>query len=64
MTIKEINDLISHIPYTNFFHYSLQLNVYKRILEKNYNKKVKEMFLVCLHPENFNNSYLILLLFL
>ena len=53
-----INDLISHIPDTNFFHYSLQLNVYKRILEKNYNKKVKEMFLVCLHPENFNNSYL------
>ncbi len=32
--------------------YSLQLNIYKFILEKNYNVKIKDMYLVTLHPEN------------
>jgi len=49
---------ISHMPDTNFSHYSLQLNTYKRILEHNYNKKVVGMFLVCLHPNNSNKSYI------
>ena len=52
------NKLISHIPDLNFWHYSLQLNTYKAILERNYNKIVSSMFLVCLHPDNFNKSYL------
>ena len=42
---------ISHIPDTNFWHYSLQLNTYKMILEKNYGFKIKDMFLICIHPE-------------
>ena len=37
--------------------YSLQLNTYKAILEKNYGKKVKGMYLVVLHPNNRNKSY-------
>jgi CRISPR/Cas system-associated exonuclease Cas4 (RecB family) len=41
---------ISHIPDTNFWHYSLQLNTYKAILEKNYGKKVTKLCLVCLYP--------------
>lgn len=45
-----IRDCISHIPDTNFWHYALQLNTYKAILEKNYGKKVTELKLVCLHP--------------
>jgi len=49
---------ISHIYDCNFFHYSLQLNTYKAILEKNYNIKIAKMCLVCLHPNNKNNSYL------
>jgi hypothetical protein len=49
---------ISHIPDCNFWHYSLQLNTYKTIIEKNYNKKISKMFLICMHPDNFNNSYL------
>ena len=49
---------LARIPDTNFWHYSLQLNIYKALLEKNYNKKVSGMFLVCLHPDNFNNSFL------
>lgn len=44
---------------TNFNHYALQLNLYKYIIEKNYNFKVTSMYLVCLHPENKNNDYLI-----
>ena len=41
---------ISHIPDTNFWHYALQLNTYKAILEKNYGKRVTTLRLVCLHP--------------
>lgn len=48
---------IDHIPDTNFWHYSLQLNTYKRILEKNYGKKVTALYLVCLHPNNKNHTY-------
>ena len=53
-----ITECISHIPNTNFWHYSLQLNVYKYIIEKNYGKKIKELCLVCLHPNNKNKSYI------
>jgi len=48
------NSLISHIPDTNFWHYSLQLNVYKHILEKNYGVSVTDLYLVCLHPNKEN----------
>ena len=33
-----ITSCISHLPDTNFWHYSLQLNVYKNILEIKYGK--------------------------
>ena len=48
---------IKHLPDSNFYHYSLQLNTYKALLEKNYGKKIKGMYLVCLHPNNANRSY-------
>ena len=51
-------DCISHLPDTNFWHYSLQLNTYKAILEKNYGKIITGMTLVRLHP-NSNNYQLI-----
>jgi len=47
-------DCISHIPDTNFWHYALQLNTYKAILEKNYGKTVTKLALVCLHPSKRN----------
>ena len=28
------------------------------MLERNYDKKIKDLFIICLHPENKNNSYL------
>lgn len=43
---------LSHLPNANYWHYSLQLNVYKAILEKKYDKKVSIMRLVILHPNN------------
>ena len=45
-------ECIKHLPNTNFWHYSLQLNTYKAMLEKNYNKKVTDLYLVRLHPNN------------
>ena len=52
-----LNTIISHIPDTNYWHYAFQLNGYKWILENNYNKIIRNMYLVCLHPENSNKSY-------
>ena len=53
-------DIISHLPHTNFSHYSLQLNTYKYIIENSYKKKVSNMYLVCMHP-NYDNYLLITL---
>lgn len=48
---------ICHLPDTNFWHYALQLNTYRRILQDKYNKQVTELYLVRLHPDNDDNSY-------
>lgn len=37
------------LPDTNFWHYTLQLNVYKTILEQKYNKHITKLFLVIFH---------------
>ena len=50
-------ECIKHLPNTNYWHYSLQLNTYKRILERKYGKKVTDLYLVRLHPNNENKSY-------
>lgn len=43
---------ISHIPDCNFFIYSLQLNMYRAILEAKYGLQIDELVLVVLHPDN------------
>tara|TARA_A100001015_G_C15014920_1_gene725021 strand:- start:1793 stop:2527 length:735 start_codon:yes stop_codon:yes gene_type:complete len=45
---------IKDIPDTNYWHYSLQLNLYKYILENNYGFIVKDMYLVQIHPNQDN----------
>ena len=45
-----LTECIDHLPDTNYWHYALQLNTYKAILEAKYDKKVEKMYLVCLHP--------------
>lgn len=50
-------EVISHMPNSNFWHYALQLNTYKSILEAKYDKVVKELYLVRLHPNNEDETY-------
>ena len=45
---------VAHLPDTNYWHYSLQLNVYRYILQKHYGVIVSELALVVLHPSNDN----------
>ena len=51
------NPLISHLHDTNFWHYALQLNTYKAILEAKYGYKVSRLFLVRLHPDAKEGTY-------
>ena len=48
---------ICHLPDSNFWHYALQLNIYKYILESKYDKIVKELYLVRLHPDAEEGNY-------
>jgi len=50
-------ECISQYPHSNFWHYSLQLNTYKAIIELNYGKKVTELCLVRLHPDAEEKTY-------
>ena len=50
---------ICEMPDSNFWHYSLQLNTYKEILEKKYGKTIRDMFLVQLHPEAEEGNYVL-----
>jgi len=43
---------VAHLPDTNYWHYSLQLNVYRYIIQKHYGYTVSELALVVLHPNN------------
>ena len=52
-----INPLLCHLPDSNFWHYAMQLNTYKSILEKKYGKKIKDLFLVRLHPNAEEKNY-------
>ena len=51
------NPLISHLHDTNFWHYALQLNTYKKILEEKYGKTVTKLCLVRLHPNAEEKTY-------
>ena len=52
-----LTDCVKHLPDSNFWHYSMQLNIYRGILERKYGKKISGLYLVCLHPNNMNKSY-------
>jgi hypothetical protein len=52
-----LTECISHMPDSNFWHYALQLNTYKAILEQKYDKKIRDLFLVRLHPDNEEKTY-------
>jgi hypothetical protein len=52
-----IPPVICHLPDSNFWHYALQLNTYKHILETKYDKTIKDLFLVRLHPDAEEKNY-------
>jgi hypothetical protein len=52
-----LTDAICHMPDANFWHYALQLNTYKAILEDKYDKKIIDLYLVRLHPDNEEKTY-------
>jgi len=45
---------MSHLPDCNYWHYTLQLNVYRWFLQKHYGLKVVELAIVIFHPNNTN----------
>jgi hypothetical protein len=52
-----LSQAVCHFPDSNFWHYALQLNTYKAIIEKNYDKKIKDLYLVRLHPDAEEKNY-------
>jgi hypothetical protein len=58
--IKTANDFesgyppLNHLPNCNYWHYTLQLNVYRWFLETFYGLEVAELYLIILHPDNKN----------
>jgi hypothetical protein len=42
---------LDHLPDTNYWHYTLQLNIYKWILETFYHLEVADLYLVIIHPD-------------
>jgi hypothetical protein len=51
------NKIICHMPDSNFWHYALQLNTYKVILERKYGKIITDLYLVRLHPDAEEKNY-------
>lgn len=51
------NPLLVDMPDSNYWHYALQLNIYKYILESKYDVLVDDLVLVRLHPNNSPASY-------
>ena len=52
--VSAITPCLQHLPDTNYWHYALQLNTYKMILEASYGKTVVGLYLVLLHPDLSN----------
>ncbi len=45
---------VSHLPDCNYWHYTLQLNVYRWILQTYYGMKISDLAIVIFHPDNNN----------
>jgi len=52
-----VTPCIKHLPDTNYWHYCLQLNTYKAIIEAKYGKKVTGLYLVRFHPDSYEKTY-------
>lgn len=45
---------VAHLPNCNYWHYTLQLNVYKWFLETYYGIEIGDLYIVIFHPDNTN----------
>ena len=45
---------LSHLPDCNMIHYSLQLNLYKYILEKYYQKRIHKMYIIVFNKQKYH----------
>ena len=59
--IKKTNDFggkgfgpVAHLDDCNYWHYTLQLNVYRWFLETFYGLRISDMYIVIFHPDNTN----------
>jgi len=43
---------MNHLPNTNYWHYTLQLNVYRWFLQKHYGLTIVDLAIVIFHPNN------------
>ena len=59
---KNSKQPFENLPMTHYWQYAMQLNLYKRIIEDKYEKKVSELAIVILHPDNPGNDYYIQIL--
>ena len=51
---EKYSHVVSHIPDTNYWHYTIQVNLYKYMIEKEYGKVVRRMYLVCFYPNQLS----------
>lgn len=52
------NHPLEHLDNTPYYHYALQLSIYKFILENNYNMKISDLRLGIFHP-TYNKPYVL-----
>jgi hypothetical protein len=48
---KTMKAPLDHLPDCSYWHYAMQLNIYRHILETKYNKTISGMVLVGVHPD-------------
>ena len=46
------NEALVHLPDCNYWHYTMQLNLYKFIIESKYGLRINNLYLVVFHPNN------------
>ena len=51
---KPLNPGLEDLLDTNYWHYTLQLNVYRWFLQTFYGLQIADLYLIVLHPENNN----------
>ena len=49
---------LESIPDTNYWHYAIQLNLYRMILQEKYQKVISKMAIIIMHPNQDNYQML------